>query len=121
MEIIAELISTIGQARVTDIARRLGVTHVTVNRTVQRLRAAGLVNAKPYRAVSLTEAGQKLSEQSRHRHETVVEFLKSLGVPDPIAHMDAEGIEHHVSRETLDAFLKHLKSHTRKKAGRSLP
>jgi DtxR family transcriptional regulator, manganese transport regulator len=108
VEIIAELIATAGEARVTDLARRLGVTHVTVNRTIQRLRVAGLVNAKPYRSVFLTDAGRKLAEQSRRRHEIVVEFLKSLGVPDSIAHLDAEGIEHHVSKETLKAFLKHL-------------
>jgi Mn-dependent DtxR family transcriptional regulator len=26
-----------------------------------------------------------------------------------VAHSDAEGIEHHVSRETLGAFVRHLK------------
>ena len=79
VELIAELIATTGAARVTDLARRLGVTHVTVNRTIQRLRRGGLVNARPYRSILLTEAGRKLSEESRRRHEIVVEFLKSLG------------------------------------------
>jgi DtxR family manganese transport transcriptional regulator len=109
VELIAELIATTGQARVTDLARRLGVTHVTVNRTIQRLRRSGLVNAQPYRSILLTEAGRKLSEESRRRHEIVVEVLKSLGVPDAVAHLDAEGMEHHVSMKTLSAFVKHLK------------
>jgi DtxR family manganese transport transcriptional regulator len=108
VELIAELIATTGEARVTDLARRLGVTHVTVNRAIQRLRRVGLVNAQPYRSIFLTETGRKLSEESRHRHEIVVEFLKSLGVSDAIAHLDAEGMEHHVSRKTLAAFVKHL-------------
>ena len=108
VELIAELIATTGEARVTDLARRLGVTHVTVNRTIQRLRRGGLVNAQPYRSILLTEAGRKLSEESRRRHEIVVEFLKSLGVPNTVAHLDAEGMEHHVSRKTLSAFVKHL-------------
>jgi DtxR family manganese transport transcriptional regulator len=108
VELIAELIATTGAARVTDLARRLGVTHVTVNRTIQRLRRNGLVNAQPYRSILLTEAGRKLSEESRRRHEIVVEVLKSLGVPDAVAHLDAEGMEHHVSRKTLSAFVKHL-------------
>ena len=95
VELIAELIATTGAARVTDLARRLGVTHVTVNRTIQRLRRGGLVNAQPYRSILLTEAGRKLSEESRRRHEIVVEFLKSLGVPDAVAHLDAEGIHVH--------------------------
>jgi DtxR family manganese transport transcriptional regulator len=110
VEMIAELIATTGEARVTDLARRLGVTHVTVNRTIQRLRRDGLVTALPYRSIFLTDAGQKLSAEAHRRHEIVDEFLKSLGVPAAIAHADAEGMEHHVSKETLDAFVKHLKN-----------
>jgi DtxR family transcriptional regulator, manganese transport regulator len=109
VEMIAELIDTTGEARVIDLARRLGVTHVTVSRTLQRLRREGLVTSLPYRSIFLTAAGTRLSEESRHRHEIVVEFLQSLGVPAAVAHSDAEGIEHHVSRETLDAFVKHLR------------
>ena len=114
VELIAELIATTGEARVTDLARRLGVTHVTVNRAIQRLRRVGLVNAQPYRSILLTEAGRKLSEESRRRHEIVVEFLKSLGVPDAVAHLDAEGMEHHVSKKTLAVFVKHLERHGRR-------
>jgi DtxR family manganese transport transcriptional regulator len=108
VELIAELIATTGEARVTDLARRLGVTHVTVNRAIQRLQRGELVNARPYRSILLTEAGWKLSEESRRRHEIMVEVLKSLGVPDAVAHLDAEGMEHHVSKKTLSAFVKHL-------------
>ena len=106
---IAELIAASGAARVTDLARRLGVTHVTVNRTVRRLQRDGLVTALPYQAIQLTAAGRKLSEESRRRHEIVGDFLKSLGVPADIAHVDAEGMEHHVSAETLAAFVRHLR------------
>ena len=108
VEMIAELIVTTGEARVIDLARRLGVTHVTVSRTIRRLQREGLVTSQPYRSIFLTDAGRTLSEESRHRHEIVVEFLKSLGVSAAAAHSDAEGLEHHVSRETLDAFVKHL-------------
>lgn len=106
---IAELIASSGEARVTDLARRMGVTHVTVNRTIQRLRRDGLVNALPYRSIFLTASGRRLSEASRRRHEIVSEFLKSFGVPDGIADADAEGMEHHVSKESLAAFARHLK------------
>jgi DtxR family manganese transport transcriptional regulator len=109
VEMIAELIDTTGEARVIDLARRLGVTHVTVSRTLQRLRRAGLITSLPYRSIFLTAAGKRLSEESRHRHEVVVEFLLSMGIPDAVAQSDAEGIEHHVSRETLAAFEKHLR------------
>lgn len=109
VEAIADLSASQGEARVVDLARRLGVTHVTVNRTLARLQRDGLVTAKPYRAIFLTSAGRKLADESRHRHETIVSFLRFLGVPGQIAAMDAEGIEHHVSPETLAAFEKKLK------------
>ncbi len=109
VEMIAELIETTGEARVIDLARRLGVTHVTVSRTLQRLRRTGLITSLPYRSIFLTAAGKRLSEESRHRHEVVVDFLQSIGVPPAVAHSDAEGIEHHVSRETLEAFEQHLR------------
>ncbi len=113
VEIIAELIATTGEARVIDLARRLGVTHVTVARTIKRLQREGLVTSLPYRSIFLTPSGRKLSEESRSRHTTVVDFLKSLGVPKVVAQSDAEGIEHHVSRETLQAFEKHLRKKKR--------
>ena len=109
VEMIAELIDTTGEARVIDLARRLGVTHVTVSRTLQRLRRNGFITSLPYRSIFLTTAGKRLSEESRHRHEVVVEFLQSIGVPEAVAYSDAEGIEHHVSRETLAAFEKYLR------------
>jgi DtxR family manganese transport transcriptional regulator len=109
VEAIADLSAAVGEARVTDLARRLGVTHVTVNRTLARLRRAGYVNTKPYRAIFLTDSGRKLAEESKRRHETVVAFLRSLGISEKAAEMDAEGIEHHVSPETLAAFERRLK------------
>jgi DtxR family manganese transport transcriptional regulator len=109
VEAIADLSVSLGEARVVDLARRLGVTHVTVNRTLARLKRAGFVNTKPYRAIFLTGAGHKLAGECKRRHETVVAFLHSLGVSEKTAEMDAEGIEHHVSPETLAAFERWLR------------
>lgn len=109
VEAIADLSASVGEARLTDLARRLGVTHVTVNRTLVRLRQAGYVHTKPYRAIFLTETGKRLAEESKKRHETVAAFLRSLGISEKTAESDAEGIEHHVSPETLAAFERLLK------------
>lgn len=109
VEAIADLMGEHGEARVVDLAKRLGVTHVTVNRTIGRLRKAGYVLARPYRAIFLTDAGRDLADRCKTRHEVVVRFLLSLGISRRVAEMDAEGIEHHVSPETLAAFTNALR------------
>src|SRR5262245_64699817 len=65
VEAIADLSAAHGEARVVDLARRLGVSHVTVNRTVARLQRDGLVTSQPYRAIFLTAAGRRLAGEDR--------------------------------------------------------
>lgn len=103
-ELIAELIATAGEARPVEIAQRMGVTQPTVAKNLARLQREGLVQRERYRSVFLTEAGAALAELCRHRHEVVVRFLIRLGLDPTTAEQDAEGIEHHVSAETLAAF-----------------
>ena len=109
VEAIAALAASLGEARAVDLARRLGVSHVTVIRTVARLQREGYVTTQPYRAIFLTPKGALLAEECRQRHALVVAFLRSVGVPESIAQIDAEGIEHHVSAETLAAFKKFIR------------
>jgi DtxR family manganese transport transcriptional regulator len=113
VEKIADLIETVGEARVVELSRRLGVTHVTVTKTVARLRRAGLVKAQPYRAIFLTDAGRKMAEDARERHRVVHAFLLALGLSEAVAQADAEGIEHHVSQETLLAMRRFTKRASR--------
>jgi len=104
VELIADLIEDGQEARQVDIAARLGVSQPTVAKMLMRLSSEGLVYRKPYRGVFLTEAGQKVAQESRERHQIVEAFLISIGVSIEIARIDAEGIEHYVSDETLNAF-----------------
>ena len=104
VELISDLLASQGEARATDIARRLGVSHATAIKSVQRLKREGLATARPYRGVFLTPAGQELAERVRNRHRTVVALLIAVGVPTEAAESDAEGIEHYVSEPTLAAF-----------------
>jgi DtxR family manganese transport transcriptional regulator len=110
VELIADLIEDGNEARQVDIAARLGVAQPTVAKMLARLATKGLVSRKLYRGVFLTEEGRKVAYQSRARHRTVEDFLLSLGVSAETARVDAEGIEHYVSRETLKAFRKALKA-----------
>jgi DtxR family manganese transport transcriptional regulator len=103
-ELIADLIEAAGEARAVDIARRLGVSHATVVNTIGRLQRAGFVTSQPYRSVFLTDTGRALARMSKRRHGIVLRFLEALGVDPENAELDAEGIEHHVSEATLDAF-----------------
>jgi len=106
VELIDDLIRDGGEARQVDIAARLGVAQPTVARMLKRMAEGGLVTRRPYRGVFLTEAGQALAAQSRARHEIVERFLIDLGVDPETARKDAEGLEHHVSDETLETFRK---------------
>jgi DtxR family transcriptional regulator, manganese transport regulator len=99
-EMIGDLTQEMGEARITDIAARMGVTHPTATKAVARLKREGLVTSRPYRGVFLTDAGA--------RHRTVVDLLMAIGVPEETAELDAEGMEHHVSAITLAAFEAYL-------------
>ena len=106
VELIAALIHERGEARAVDMARRLGVSHVTVARTLSRLQKAGLIKTEPYRAVFLTGDGESLATKAHSRHQIVLDFLIAAGVSHSTAVLDAEGIEHHVSPETLEILKK---------------
>lgn len=108
-ELIADLHATGGEARPTDIARRLGVTHATAIKAITRLKREGLATARPYRGVFLTEEGERLAARVKARHLLVVEVLRAIGVPPDAAEQDAEGIEHHVSDITLEAFARFVR------------
>jgi DtxR family manganese transport transcriptional regulator len=109
VELIADLLANNGEARPTDVARRLGVSHATAIKSISRLKREGLATAKPYRGVFLTEAGHQLASRVRARHRLLVDVLVALGVPLEAAEDDAEGMEHHVSDVSLAAFSRFLK------------
>lgn len=104
VELIADLIAETGEARATDLAERLGVTPATVANTLNRLKRDGLIAMRPYRSIFLTVQGAAMAAQSKERHEVVVLFLAALGVSNDTAEADAEGLEHHLSEETLAAM-----------------
>ncbi|HZL18271.1 MAG TPA: manganese-binding transcriptional regulator MntR [Polyangia bacterium] len=101
VELISDLIAGRGEARLTDLAEHMGVAHATAAKVVQRLKGLGLVRNRPYRSIFLTDSGETIADRSRQRHQVVVEFLRALGVGRETAEIEAEGIEHHVSAETL--------------------
>ena len=106
VELISDLIREVGEARQVDMAARLGVSQPTVAKMLKRLASVGLIEQIPLRGIFLTAEGEKLAQESRERHQIVENFLLAIGVSPEIARRDAEGMEHHVSEETLAMFLK---------------
>ncbi|HFQ5668749.1 TPA: manganese-binding transcriptional regulator MntR [Enterobacter roggenkampii] len=104
VELISDLIREVGEARQVDMAARLGVSQPTVAKMLKRLASVGLIEMIPWRGVFLTPEGEKLAQESRERHQLVENCLLVLGVSPEIARRDAEGMEHHVSEETLVKF-----------------
>src|SRR5271163_2656995 len=108
VELIDDLLAAHGEARATEVAKRLGVTHPTALKSIARLKREGFATSRPYRGIFLTEAGQALAERVRARHRLMVELLQAVGVPLEAAEADAEGMEHHASDATLKAFARFL-------------
>ena len=104
LERILELINTKGYARVVDIAERLNISQASVTNMVQRLDAEGLLKYEKYRGLILTTAGESLAKNITRRHETLTEFFNLMGLDEKTVYRDVEGMEHHVSPETLNAI-----------------
>lgn len=104
VELIADLIKEMGEARLIDIAENMAVSAATASKVIARLRREGLVESRPYRSVFLTHSGSAMAAESRRRHAIVFDFLRALGLDEATAEADSEGIEHHVSDRTLEAL-----------------
>lgn len=109
VEIIARLIAEKGEARSVDIAQALGVSQTAVSAMITRLTKEGMVASAPYRSVFLTEKGHRLARECTGRHELVKRFLRDIGVSEKTAAQDAEGIEHHLSPETIACLRRFLR------------
>ena len=102
LEVIYDLIQTKGYARAVDIAERLGVKTPSVTGMIQKLDGMGLVVYERYRGLTLTDKGEKMAKFTQRKHVLISKFLRLLGIEEKTANEDAEGIEHHVHRETLN-------------------
>ena len=104
LEQIHNLIEGKGYARVVDIAKNLGISQASVTNMIQRLDAEGYVVYERYRGVVMTAAGRKIGQEIARRHEVLTRLLASFGLDARTVHQDVEGMEHHVSRPTLDVI-----------------
>src|SRR5437868_2028351 len=104
LERILELINAKGYARVIDIASSLKISQASVTNMVQRLDSDGLLKYEKYRGLVLTTAGETLARNIARRHELLTDFLELLGLEQRVIEHDVEGMEHHISPQTLRAI-----------------
>ncbi|RYG74670.1 transcriptional regulator MntR [Lentibacillus lipolyticus] len=102
IEQIHNLMESKGYARVSDIAEALEVHPSSVTKMVQKLDKDGYLNYEKYRGFILTAKGQKLGKRLVYRHELLEEFLETIGVDSDKIYKDVEGIEHHLSWNSID-------------------
>ena len=98
------LIEGKGYARVVDIAKNLGISQASVTNMIQKLDAEGFVVYERYRGVVLTDEGRKVGAEIARRHEVLTRLLAGFGLDPQTVHEDVEGMEHHISRQTLDVL-----------------
>ena len=101
VEAIQEISEIKGDVKNADLSIHFGVSQATINKNLKRLISSKLATSEPYRSIFLTDKGKKLAAISKEKHEIVYQFLIKLGVSKKTAQYDSEGIEHHVSDETL--------------------
>ncbi|MBT2570504.1 transcriptional regulator MntR [Planococcus sp. ISL-110] len=102
IEIIYSLIEQKGYARVSDIAEALSVLPSSVTKMVQKLDKDGYLIYERYRGLVLTPKGQKLGKRLLQRHGLLEQFLQLIGVEEERIYGDVEGIEHHLSWNSID-------------------
>ncbi len=104
LEQILHLIEAKGYARAVDISKNLGISQASVTNMLQRLDGEGLVKHERYRGTVLTEQGHRIAQAIVERHETLTRFLRLFGLDEETIYHDVEGMEHHVSRATLEVI-----------------
>jgi len=104
LEQILHLIEEKGYARPIDISQRLEVSQASVTNMLQKLDSEGLVKHVKYRGTTLTKEGLSIAKAIIDRHETLTRFLELFDIDEDTIYRDVEGMEHHISRATLEAI-----------------
>ena len=106
VEAINEINLKKGFVKNVDLCKYFGVSNATVCKNIKRLIKEELVKSERYKNIFLTKVGKVLAQKSNTRHEILYKFLIKLGVPNKVAEIDSEGMEHHISTETLSIMKK---------------
>jgi Mn-dependent DtxR family transcriptional regulator len=114
LEVVYDLINDKGYARPSDIAEQLNVRTASVTGMLQRLDRMGLIRYERYRGLTLTLDGELRAKTIQRTHRTILKFLRVFGIEEKVAKEDAEGIEHHVNKTTIERisrFVEYVDEH----------
>ncbi|MHA6483774.1 transcriptional regulator MntR [Paenibacillus sp. strain BS8-2] len=101
LERIYKLIEEKGYARVSDIAEGLEVHPSSVTKMIQKLDKDNYLIYEKYRGLVLTNKGKKMGKRLMERHDLLEAFLTTIGVQEENIYKDVEGIEHHLSWDSI--------------------
>lgn len=101
LERIYKLIDEKGYARVSDIAEGLEVHPSSVTKMIQKLDKDNYLVYEKYRGLVLTTKGKKMGKRLVDRHHLLEDFLSVIGVQEENIYQDVEGIEHHLSWDSI--------------------
>ncbi len=106
----------------TQLAQRLGVANSSVSEMVRKLKDQGLVDHKPYSAITLTESGIRLALSMVRRHRLIETYLvQELGYSWDEVHDEAELLEHAVSDTFIERMAAKLGNPQRDPHGDPIP
>ncbi len=97
-----EFIQEKGYARVADVAESLSVTDASACGMVKRLAQKGYLKHEKYRGFTLTATGHTVARDVHARRRILTAFLQSLDLPKSVIEHDVHGLEHHLSKQTLE-------------------
>jgi len=101
LEAIYSIQAEKGVARAIDVSRMLGVRSPCVTEMFRKLDRKRLVVYKKYEGARLTNEGRRIGRAVKDRHDSLLQFLQNLGVPEPMASVDACTLEHDLSPESI--------------------
>lgn len=93
--------------RVKEVAEFLNVKNPSVVDAISKLAEKGFVTHEKYSYLNLTKKGVESAKGVYKKHGDIYKFLnKVLGMDNDTSEKDACGIEHYISRKTLDKIVK---------------
>ncbi|MCL4386520.1 MAG: metal-dependent transcriptional regulator [Actinobacteria bacterium] len=93
--------------RVKEIAEFLDVKTPSVVDAMSKLSEKNLINHEKYGYLNLSDEGIRIAKNIYKKHRQIYRFLNEiLGMDTKTSEKDACGLEHHMSKNSMDKMIK---------------